>query len=579
MCGVITEINPAVRASQEALSGVFNCLDNNKNFILEAGAGAGKTYCLVESLKYILANKGYWLAKRRKRVACITYTNVARGMIESRIDRNKLIFCDTIHGFNWHLIANFQNDLKRIIFASDKWVEKLDGIKDCSRYSIDYSLGYRSVRDEIISIHHDDVLSAAIELMKNDKFRSYLSSIFPIILVDEYQDANSKWINAIHEYFLSTTPPPLFGFFGDHWQKIYGDGCGLINHSNVKIINNEANFRSSGVIVDCLNKIRPNLKQYVYNHDLFGSVNIFHTNNWVGTRQVGAHWKDDLPSEVSHRSLDMVCKVLSSQGWDFDSDKTKILMLTHKVLASEQGYSNLANIFTFNDSFLKPDNEILSFFHNNIEPACADYSSKKFGNMFLSLDEKKPLQFDVHEKKNWKDTMNELIELRVTSSVGDVLNFINSNDKLKLPDKVLEIIAKIENLDDSTDVHRSISESAKLLNVDYKEVIELSKFIKGHSPFDTKHGVKGAEFENVLVVIGRGWNLYNFNEMLECAKSNCSLPPSKTDFLRRNMNLFYVVCSRAKQNLSILFTQRLSPIALEVLGDWFGVNNIHPLSF
>ena len=26
----------------------------------------------------------------------------------------------------------------------------------------------------------------------------------------------------------------------------------------------------------------------------------------------------------------------------------------------------------------------------------------------------------------------------------------------------------------------------------------------------TQHGVKGAEFENVLVIIGRGWNQYNF---------------------------------------------------------------------
>lgn len=42
-----------------------------------------------------------------------------------------------------------------------------------------------------------------------------------------------------------------------------------------------------------------------------------------------------------------------------------------------------------------------------------------------------------------------------------------------------------------------------------------------------KHGVKDAEFENVLVVVGRGWNKYNFGKMLENV-SHCTqlIPPS-----------------------------------------------------
>jgi hypothetical protein len=33
--------------------------------------------------------------------------------------------------------------------------------------------------------------------------------------------------------------------------------------------------------------------------------------------------------------------------------------------------------------------------------------------------------------------------------------------------------------------------------VSYTELIALDQFIDGHTPFATKHGVKGAEFENV----------------------------------------------------------------------------------
>src|SRR3546814_1202712 len=73
---------------------------------------------------------------------------------------------------------------------------------------------------------------------------------------------------------------------------------------------------------------------------------------------------------------------------------------------------------------------------------------------------------------------------------------------------------------------------------------DLDRFIDGHTPFATKHGVKGAEFENVLVVVGRGWNKYNFAQMLEWI--DAGPPPDKLEFFENNRNLFYVACSRPK---------------------------------
>src|SRR3546814_9656565 len=84
----------------------------------------------------------------------------------------------------------------------------------------------------------------------------------------------------------------------------------------------------------------------------------------------------------------------------------------------------------------------------------------------------------------------------------------------------------------------------------------LDRFIDGHTPFATKHGVKGAEFENVLVVVGRGWNKYNFAQMLEWI--DAGPPPDKLEFFENNRNLFYVACSRPKVRLALLFTQVLT---------------------
>ena len=124
---------------------------------------------------------------------------------------------------------------------------------------------------------------------------------------------------------------------------------------------------------------------------------------------------------------------------------------------------------------------------------------------------------------------------------------------------------------------QSVADLEKFRVVPYAEVRALRRYLDGHSPFETKHGVKGAEFENVLVVIGRGWNQYNFGEMLELAGAQ-AVPATKQAAFERNRNLFYVACSRPKRRLALLFTQQLSATAMSTLEQWFGADVIEPLT-
>ena len=133
--------------------------------------------------------------------------------------------------------------------------------------------------------------------------------------------------------------------------------------------------------------------------------------------------------------------------------------------------------------------------------------------------------------------------------------------------------------DSADEMPRSLEELRALRAVRYQEIIALSRYLSGHSPFETKHGVKGTEFENVLVVVGRGWNQYNFNEMLEFAADDAHIPANKQTAFERNRNLFYVTCSRPKRRLAILFTQRLSAVAMRTVSDWFGDDAIETLIF
>lgn len=461
------------------------------------------------------------------------------------------------------------------------WPEKIAEAGDLGERVIEYTLGHRSISDDHVSIHHDDVLLLTVSLMDSTKFRRIFADKYPIVLIDEYQDTNSGWIESIKMHFLGKLGSPQFGFFGDHWQKIYGDGCGKIEHPNLTIIGKQANFRSVSIIVDCLNRMRPELPQFVVDPNEQGSVRVFHTNNWTGARQTGQHWGGDLPNETADAALETVIERLTQDGWDLSPKQTKILMLTHRVLASKQGYSSLPNIFAFNESFTKKEHPYIAFFDEALEPACEAFLSRRYGEMFLALGDNVPAIRSQADKAKWSTAMARLIDLRNNGTVGEVINYLRQERRPRIPDTVERRERDLEQFDRTKgeEKPRALTELEALHAVSYREIIALCRYLSGHSPFETKHGVKGAEFENVLVVVGRGWNQYNYNEMLELARDTDRVSANKVKAFERNRNLLYVTCSRPKKRLAILFTQQLSSIAMQTVGDWFGNETIEALEF
>lgn len=573
--------SPAEMAGRRALEAMYACLEAGKSFRLEAGAGAGKTYSLIKALQFLIERNQRILPRRSQQIACITFTNVARDEIAARTDRTPLVFCETNHAFCWSLISSFQKQLRTLVEAMPVWEERIEEAGGgLAGSAIEYSLGHRSIREGRVSLHHDDILPLTISLMKYMKFRHMVADRFPIILVDEYQDTDADWVEAIKTHFLGQPGAPLFGFFGDHWQKIYGNGCGKLEHPDVAEIGKEANFRSVSTIVECLNRMRPELRQFVEDPAAVGRVRVFHTGNWVGQRQTGAHWSGDLPSSVGHDALERVKAMLVEDGWDLSPSNTKILMLTHRLLASEQGYSSLPAVFRFNESFTKKEHAHIAFFVDELEPACDAFVARKFGAMFEALGGTTPLMRSHADKTAWNEAMAGLVALREAGTVGQIIDYLRAQRRPRLPDAVEKRERELLMFDRNAGIEMppELAELEKFRNVPYAEVRALRKYLDGHSPFETKHGVKGAEFENVLVVIGRGWNQYNFGEMLELAGMQ-AVPAAKQTAYERNRNLFYVTCSRPKRRLALLFTQQLSPIALSTLARWFGSDAIEPMSF
>lgn len=85
------------------------------------------------------------------------------------------------------------------------------------------------------------------------------------------------------------------------------------------------------------------------------------------------------------------------------------------------------------------------------------------------------------------------------------------------------------------------------------------RYFTEESPFATHHGVKGAQFERVLVVIDdeeAGFRQYSYGKYLgyvpRSDKDEANVEAGEESVLDRTRRLFYVCCSRAMKDLGVV---------------------------
>ena len=564
--------NPAIDAANAAQAKIDACLDSRQSFRLEAGAGAGKTYSLVLALKRLIAERGRPLQLAGQRVACITYTEVGREEIATEIEQHPAILVETIHAFSWRFMVQFQKNLRAFIADQDGRQDRIAEAGGVGAQRVEYDLGFFSIDQERITLSHDDVPRFMARLLDNPKCRALLTAQFPVIFIDEYQDTDPHFMRAITEHFLATGAGPRIGLFGDHWQTIYRSDYGLAEFPGVEPIDKGSNFRSVPAVVDVLNGLRPELPQAVVDPEATGEARFFHANSYTGERTSSVASKNDTPPEVGKSFVTILLKRLEAEGWDLSPEHTKILMLTHNAIAGEQGYPAVAKAFKYNDAFAKKEDPLIAFCVDTLEPVCRAYADRRYGDMFRILGSRPEIR-SHDDKLAWNRDLAALGEARLTGSVGDVIDLLKDTRRPRLPDRVLRREQELANLEDGAELSRSVQEHRQVRDAPYAEITQLADFIEGRTPFATQHSVKGAEFENVLVILGGGWNHYNWPQLFELLESAAITPKNQGGF-HRARNLFYVAISRPKTRLAVLATQTMSGAALATATRLFGGANV-----
>ena len=210
-----------------------------------AGPGAGKTFCLIERIRFLVEKHGF----NPSRICAFTFTNKAAGEISSRLekflgDRSSQIKRGTIHAFCAELLREFaaqaglepgfgiadedyQMSVLRRIGVPARWHKKtlksftshrfIDGFEMDDRDRARY-LTYVDFLTKRNLVDFDMLVMRTADLLRLDDVSSQVRSRWDAVLVDEFQDLTPVQYNVIHA--IARDHHNIF-VVGDDEQSIY----------------------------------------------------------------------------------------------------------------------------------------------------------------------------------------------------------------------------------------------------------------------------------------------------------------------------------------------------------------------
>lgn len=340
------------RAIEPEVEKVFEAIKQGQNFILDGGAGSGKTYSLISIIEKIS------IEEPNQSIVCITYTNNAVAEIRERITNDKLKV-STIHEFIWNIIGKFQKEIKCCLIElinddeQKAFIRPLDNSSEVpltityfENIRVDYGERYSmSIIDNRVQISHDHILILAEKMFsKYPKLCDILIDIADYIFVDEYQDTSPLVVKILLEYLQNRTKKNIVGFFGDSMQAIYDSGVGDLESYNLEKIPKVQNRRNPKKVIDLANKFRyDGLVQTPSNDDTAPNMD----NGSIIPGTVKFVYGNDI------NQLEILRDSQLYRELEFDiQQKTKELRLTHKLNAEIAGFSKLFELYN-SDIFVK----------------------------------------------------------------------------------------------------------------------------------------------------------------------------------------------------------------------------------
>lgn len=588
---------------------IAQCLnpENPKSFFLFAGAGSGKTRSLVAALEHVQANWGEGLRRQGKRVGVITFTNAASDEIKRRIQFDALFDVRTIHSFAWSLIEGLNHDIRQ--WLGVKISEDLDDLREkeakgrAGKASDDRKLkivaatkrldslpsiktfiyspaGTNRTRDALS--HAEVIRMAAHFLQSKPRMQSIFVGRYPILLVDESQDTNRHLIDALFEVSAKQAGSFSLGLIGDTMQQIYADGkegLGTALPSTWATPGKQMNHRCPKRVVSLLNRVRSTVdphQQQARTDACEGTVRLFIVPSSIEDKP---GLEDRVAARMAELSLD--------QQW-LQRDAVKTLTLEHRMAAARLGCLDafVALYEIDSTSLLNGTQPLATFFTDQVLPLVnAHQRDDRFAVMrllktlspLLSVEKLKgsPGKSQLAEARSAVDELARLLADGRDPTLQEVLIRVSEQHLLQVPERLAAwtVASEEETSDDvevsDDDVRRKLIDD--LLATPFSQISPLATYLSRKARFDTHQGVKGLEFERVMVIMddgeARGF-MFKYEDLFGRKAEGKTLEATR--------RLFYVTASRATQSLALVaYTEDVMRVKKFILNNaWFSEDEV-----
>lgn len=598
-----------------------NCILSTprKSFFLFAGAGSGKTHSLVSLLKKVRDSIGNDLLLQGKNVAVITFTNAATDEIINRLDYSPVFHISTIHSFVWDVIKYYQADIKQLYCqyikediqelnvkiggAKNKTtktylsnVEKLGHLMDKleKAETIDkFVYNPNGSNPEYNALKHAEVIKISANIiMCNMMLQRIIAQRYPILLIDESQDTKKELVDAFFKIQENFGDVFTLGLLGDQKQRIYADGkenmVSIIPAAWEKPVK-KMNYRCAKRIIKLANTIGKDLdahaEQTSREDAIDGLIRLFIVQQHEGIN------KDDVEQTVMKIMNDNT----GDAKWVGDDAEVKILTLEHMMAARrlgiEQFFGPLSKVNKYQMTFLQGTVSELEFFTKEVLPI-AD-SMKADGRVALELLKAySPLLSKQNIEKPYE------LYLRCRDEAGKVAEIVNENRSIREVVKTVcdsqlltvpEVVRQASMLmtsDITVDMDEDLQAWVNVIDLPIDMVRGYDDYVNQRTRFDTHQGVKGLEFERVMVIIddseSKGFmfsydKLFGVKDLSETDIRH--IEAGEESSIDRTQRLFYVTCTRAKSSLAVvMYTDDPEKVkATVVTKEWFENEEIEML--
>lgn len=617
---------------------IRDCLNPEapKSFFLYAGAGSGKTRSLKNALDTFRIDHGGAFRRTGKKIAVITYTNAAADEIEVRVGADPLFPISTIHSFCWQHIGNYHHDIQEwllevlpanLVDLHEKQRKGRAGTKaalDRERaiasttrrlewLSVPRRFTYNPNGDNFgrDSLSHSEVLKimASFIVTKPSSMQAILVNKYPFLLIDESQDTNKDLLEAFFALEAAHKNKFGLGLFGDTMQRIFNDG-----HPQLERLippdwarpAKRLNHRSPQRIIALGNALREPIdrqSQVAREDSQVGFVRLFIASN-------------DIPDKpgFERRVRERMALLCNDSDWRTEIT-VKSLTLEHHMAASRYGFLPMFQALD-RDSHLATGlrtGELagLRLFTERVAPLItAARSEDKFAVM-AHLRATSPLlqrtaiahtstpEDPLQSIRAGVDALLALNPEQSTTTFLTLLQCVAEHSLFEIPSALRPFVgdgateAKTDQLaedEKSSDEEESTEKSPysleswrAFLETPYNQTTPFAEYVNDQGPFGTHQGVKGLEFDRVLVILDdsemRGFQ-FSYDKLFEAT------PLSDTDIkhlndgtdsgVTRTRRLLYVTCTRARKSLALV-TYTRNPSALReaaLRNQWFADGEI-----